>query len=164
MARGSDFMKPAHLEEMITALRLQKLTIGFAESCTGGLLSSTLTAQAGVSDIFQGSIVSYSNEVKHNILGVKKETLQEHGAVSKQTVQEMAVGAKKLLKTDVTVSVSGIAGPSGGTKEKPVGTIFFYFLGPDFEICEQKLFAGSRGEIQSQCVEFTVNSILNALS
>ncbi len=157
-------MKPANLQKMMTALRSKKLTIGFAESCTGGLLSSTLTAEAGVSDIFQGSIVSYSNDMKQNVLGVNPQTLQTHGAVSKQTVHEMAVGAKKLLKTDVIVSVSGIAGPSGGTKEKPVGTVFFYFLGPDFEMCEQKLFAGSRVEIQSQSVEFTVNSILNALS
>lgn len=157
-------MNVTQLESFISLLRKKKLTLGFAESCTGGLLSSTLTSQAGVSDIFLGAVVSYSNEVKQNVLGVQKETLQNYGAVSKQTVQEMAIGAKKILKTDVMVSVSGIAGPSGGTKEKPVGTVFFYFLGPDFEFGEQKLFAGSRGEIQSQSVEFTVNSILNALS
>jgi len=157
-------MSTSQLEKLISLIRKKNLTISFAESCTGGLLSASFAAIPGVSDIFQGSVVSYSNEVKQSLLGVQAETLQKFGAVSEQTVREMAIGAKKILKTDIVVSVSGIAGPSGGTKEKPVGTVFFYFLGPGFERAERKLFAGSRDEIQRQSVGFTVDSILNALS
>lgn len=157
-------MSSNQLKSLTEIIRSQKLKIGFAESCTGGLLASTLTAQAGVSDIFLGSVVSYANDVKINLLGVKKETIAQHGAVSEQTVREMAYGAKNIFKSDIVVAISGVAGPTGGTDSKPVGTVFFYFLGPGFEFSQQKLFAGSRVEIQSQSVEFTINSLLNALS
>lgn len=97
-------------------------TVATAESCTGGRIGHLLTSISGSSDYFQGGIISYSNEAKINILGVDAETIEKHGAVSEQTVIEMANGARKLLNVDYAVAVSGIAGPLGGTDEKPVGT------------------------------------------
>jgi nicotinamide-nucleotide amidase len=101
-----------------------KLTIGVAESCTGGLVSYSITSVPGSSEYYKGGIISYANEVKINVLGVKKETLTEHGAVSEATVLQMAEGAQKILNTDIAIATSGIAGPGGGTPEKPVGTIW----------------------------------------
>jgi len=150
------------LPELISVIRQKKLKIGFAESCTGGLLSSVFSSVPGVSDIFQGSIICYSNDIKLNILKVNAKTLEQFGAVSEQTAREMAIGAQKILAVDIVVSISGIAGPSGGSKDKPVGTVFFHFIGPGFEYGEKKLFAGSRLEIQNASVEFTINSLLTA--
>ena len=105
-------------------LKAQSKTLSTAESCTGGFIAHKITSIAGSSDYFMGSVVSYSNEMKMNLLGVKPETLETYGAVSETTVIEMVKGALKTMKTDVVVAVSGIAGPGGGTPEKPVGTIW----------------------------------------
>lgn len=105
-------------------LREQGKTLATAESCTGGYLAHLITSVAGSSDYFRGSIVAYSNEVKMKQLGVSPQTLETHGAVSEATVREMAAGAIRALGADVAVSISGIAGPGGGTPEKPVGTIW----------------------------------------
>jgi nicotinamide-nucleotide amidase len=110
-------------EYLINKARLVGKTIGFAESCTGGLSASKITDIAGCSDIFKGSIVSYSNEVKTNVLGVSETNLQKFGAVSIETAQAMALGALNILNCDYAVSYTGIAGPSGGTVKKPVGTV-----------------------------------------
>jgi nicotinamide-nucleotide amidase len=105
-------------------LKAKKLTLSTAESCTGGYLAHLVTSVPGSSAYYLGSVISYANDVKMNQLGVKKETLQEHGAVSEQTVREMVAGAIRLLGTDVAMATSGIAGPDGGTPEKPVGTVW----------------------------------------
>ncbi len=102
----------------------KKLSIGTAESCTGGLVAKLLTDRAGSSEYFLGSIVSYSNSIKENVLHVKKETLEAYGAVSEQTAIEMADSAAQVLGTDLTISITGIAGPGGGTPTKKVGTVF----------------------------------------
>ncbi|WP_417336419.1 nicotinamide-nucleotide amidohydrolase family protein [Halobacteriovorax marinus] len=112
------------LEELIVKEAIEKnLTLGFAESCTGGLSSSKVTDVAGASKVYYGSIVSYANSVKENILGVNPNTLSEYGAVSAQCAKEMAIGAQKSLGCDIAISYTGIAGPGGGSKEKPVGTV-----------------------------------------
>lgn len=111
-------------EEIGILLQEQKITLSTAESCTGGGLAAALTSVAGSSAYFKGGIVAYANEVKMQLLEVSPETLQRHGAVSRETVVEMAKGAMKTLKTDYAVATSGIAGPGGGTEEKPVGTIW----------------------------------------
>lgn len=119
---GYDAVK---LEERIGQLLIEKnLTISFAESCSGGFLSHLITSIPRSSKYFKGSIISYDNEVKHQLLGVSKQTLLQYGAVSEQTVIEMAEQVRKLLNTDIGISVSGIAGPDGGTIEKPVGTVW----------------------------------------
>lgn len=113
------------LEEVIgQMLRERNLTLTTAESCTGGYLAHRITSIPGSSDYFVGSVVAYSNTVKNKLLGVRTETLENYGAVSRETVLEMVEGAFRLMKTDLAVAISGIAGPGGGTPEKPVGTIW----------------------------------------
>jgi nicotinamide-nucleotide amidase len=105
-------------------LKKKGLTVSAAESCTGGFISHLFTKVSGSSAYFMGSVVSYDNSVKINVLGVKEETIQEHGAVSEETVIQMAEGVRNLMKTDFAIATSGIAGPDGGTPEKPVGTLW----------------------------------------
>ena len=113
------------LEEKVgELLKAKKLSLSTAESCTGGSIAARLTSIAGSSEYFNGSIVAYSNEVKMGLLHVSSETLEQYGAVSEETVIEMVKGAMKALKTDCAVATSGIAGPGGGTSEKPVGTVW----------------------------------------
>jgi len=102
----------------------QKLTLATAESCTGGAIAASITSVAGSSSYFQGSVVAYQNSIKKEILGVKEDTLRKFGAVSQETVEEMAIGVRKLMNTTYGLSCSGIAGPGGGTTEKPVGTVW----------------------------------------
>ena len=109
---------------LILALRKKGKTVSFAESCTGGMIAKRVVDIAGCSDVFVGGAVTYANEAKIKILGVLPETLEKHGAVSEETAKEMARGIRLALGTDVGVSVTGIAGPGGGTPEKPVGTVF----------------------------------------
>ena len=104
-------------------LRKSKKTITTAESCTGGLVASLITKISGSSDIFNGSIVTYSNSIKNKELGVLNESLDKFGAVSKQVVSEMLDGVLKKFEADFAIAISGVAGPNGGTKNKPVGTI-----------------------------------------
>lgn len=112
------------LKDVVYKLLVEKKkTVSFAESCTGGLISSTLVDIPGVSNIFKGSVIAYSNEAKVKILGVEENIINTHGAVSEECVKMMAVGAKKIFGTDFAVAVSGIAGPSGGSEKKPVGTV-----------------------------------------
>lgn len=106
-------------------------TLGTAESCTGGNIAHLITSHAGSSSYFKGSIVAYSNEVKENILQVNVADLEKYGAVSQEVVEQMAMGAKKLLNTDYAIATSGIAGPDGGTEEKPVGTVWIAVAGPE---------------------------------
>ncbi|MBR5475204.1 MAG: CinA family protein [Bacteroidaceae bacterium] len=106
------------------ALRARSLTLATAESCTGGSIAAAITSMSGSSDIFKGGVVAYSNEIKERLLGVAHETLENYGAVSEPVVREMALGAKSAIRCDCAVATSGIAGPSGGTPEKPVGTVW----------------------------------------
>ena len=111
-------------------LKEHKQTIATAESCTGGRLAAALNAQSGASDYYMGSVIAYDNSVKTNILGVSQDTLSTDGAVSESTVIEMADGVRKLLQTDYAIATSGIAGPTGGTSEKPVGTVWIAWATP----------------------------------
>lgn len=141
------------------------LTLGFAESCTGGLLSSYTTELSGISKVFMGSVVSYDNQVKQNLLGVTEETLRSHGAVSAPCAKQMAEGALKTLKATVSVAVTGIAGPSGGTPLKPVGTVFIATAGLNRETqVFQHHFNGDRKLVQMQtCLQALshLNQFLN---
>ena len=111
-------------EEIGELLKAKNLSLSTAESCTGGGIAALITSVPGRSEDFNGGIVAYSNEMKQDLLHVSAETLARHGAVSRETVVEMVKGAMKTLKTDCAVATSGIAGPGGGTQEKPVGTIW----------------------------------------
>ena len=130
-------------------LKRAGMSLSLAESCTGGLASHTLTTSPGSSEYFTGGLVAYSNDLKQNILNVSKDTLIKHGAVSRESAIEMASGVRKITKADIGVSITGIAGPSGGTSEKPVGTVFFGldFKGQCFHF--HSLIQGNRKEIQT---------------
>lgn len=151
------------LHNLIKSLRNQKLTVGFAESCTGGALSAFLTEQAGVSDIYLGSVVSYSNEAKVDLLGVRRDTLMQEGAVSEEVALQMAQGVRRQLKTDWAIAVTGIAGPSGGSPQKPVGTVWIAVCGPEFEEAKKEIFAGDRKAIQTATVNFSISWLVEIL-
>lgn len=119
-------------------LKAQNLTISTAESCTGGLILSTLTDISGSSAYVMGGVVTYSNEAKQKMVDVKESTLNEYGAVSEPTAREMAIGARKLFQTDYALSVTGIAGPGGGSDEKPVGLTFIGLAGHDGLVAVQR--------------------------
>ena len=162
MSKKSE-QKAKSITNLIDKLRARKQSVGFGESCTGGLLSATLSAIPGVSDIFMGSIVSYANQVKMDLLGVSASALKTEGAVSKEVARQMAQGVRKQLKCDWSIAITGVAGPTGGTKEKPVGTVWFAVSGPKFEATEKKMFSGSRTEIQQRAVEFAIEMLLREM-
>ena len=121
-----EFEKEKTLEgTVVDTLRSGALTVCFAESCTGGMCAQRIVSVSGASEVFLGGVVSYANSAKMRILGVKESTLDDHGAVSEETAREMARGARDAFLSDIAVSVSGIAGPGGGTEQKPVGTVCF---------------------------------------
>ncbi|MEZ0391685.1 MAG: CinA family protein [Pseudobdellovibrionaceae bacterium] len=152
-----------NLQSAIEKLRSRKQTVGFGESCTGGLLAATLAALPGVSDIFLGSVVSYSNQAKVDLLGVSWSVLKVEGAVSGTVARQMAQGVRNQLKCHWSVTITGIAGPTGGTEFKPVGTVWFAVIGPGFDTTERKLFSGSRTEIQKQAVDFAIELLLKSM-
>ncbi len=134
------------LEEVVGQLLREKgQTLSTAESCTGGYIAHLITSIAGSSDYFQGSVVSYSNEVKSKVLGVPESDLIEHGAVSQQVVEAMVIGVRKLMGTDYAVATSGIAGPTGGTPEKPVGTTWIAVATPEKVVSKLFHFGEHRG-------------------
>jgi nicotinamide-nucleotide amidase len=142
-----------------TLLRAKNLTLGAAESCTGGLVAQRITAVPGASAYFQGGVVAYSNALKTQLLGVQETTLAAHGAVSEETVREMAAGTRARLGVDVAVATSGIAGPDGGTEAKPVGTMCIACATPAGTVSRQ--FNFNRGRALN--VEYTAQSVLALL-
>ena len=138
----------AHLRELGAELGAQldarQLTIALAESCTGGLIASILTDIAGSSRYVMGGVVSYSNFAKMHVLGVQAQTLQTYGAVSPETAKEMANGVRALLHTDLALSVTGIAGPGGGTPEKPVGLVYLHLAAADADWGEMHIWPHDR--------------------
>lgn len=131
-------------------LLFKKLTLSLAESCTGGMIQEMITVNSGASDYFAGGIVSYSNEVKINVLKVKVETINKFGAVSKESAIEMVKCTKKLFRTDISASITGIAGPAGGTPEKPVGTIHIAVSIKDKIISRKLSLSGNRENIRKK--------------
>lgn len=145
-------------------LNVKKQTLSFAESCTGGLLSASVAREAGISSFYQGGVVSYARAVKEDVLGVPSQLLKEHGEVHTETARAMAQGAARALKSDWAVAVTGIAGPSGGSPEKPVGFVCFAVVGPNVDkAVEQRFGRGSRQDIQQQSVLFAIDLLLNEL-
>lgn len=130
-------------------LSRHKLTLATAESCTGGLISQMLTDIPGISGVFMGGAVTYSNDAKEEYLGVKKETLLQHGAVSRQTAGEMAAGVRSRLKTDIGVAVTGIAGPDGGTPQKPVGLVYIGLSSEKGTVTKELRLLGNRKRIRT---------------
>ena len=147
-------------EKLVALLKATGQTCATAESCTGGGIGAAITSVPGASDVFLGGIISYSNAVKHDLLGVKDETLSTVGAVSAECAAQMAEGARKALKADIAVSVTGIAGPGGGTPTKPVGLVYFGLSTAHGTRTEKDLFQGNRARIR----ELTVTHALGMLT
>ena len=145
-------------------LRERGLRLALAESCTGGQVGDRITNLAGSSEYFWGSVVAYAYEAKVALLGVSWETLNTHGAVSRETVLEMARGARSRLATDLAVAVSGIAGPGGGTDEKPVGTTWVGLVATDGEWSRQFLFSGNRHQNKTSAADAALNFLLDYLT
>lgn len=139
-------------------LKRQNATIATAESCTGGRLAAALNALPGSSAYYLGSVVAYANEVKEQVLGVEQDTLAQHGVVSEQTVREMAEGVRRLMRTDYAIATSGIAGPDGGTEEKPVGTVWIAWATPEGTVAERYQFGVAR--LREQITQRAVTTAL----
>ena len=143
----------SHLQTIAEHLTSRRQTVTCAESCTGGLLAGALTSLSGSSQWFHQSFVTYSNQAKQERLGVMPDTLLKHGAVSRETVYEMARGAKAVAQADYALSISGIAGPGGGSAAKPVGTVWFGLATPEGSFEHTALFRGNREAVRAQAVE-----------
>jgi nicotinamide-nucleotide amidase len=141
------------------ALREAGATVAVAESCTGGLIASRITDVSGSSDYMLGGVVAYANEIKQRVLGVAGETLAEHGAVSEPTARAMAVGVRELYGADYAIATTGIAGPTGGTEEKPVGLVYVAIAGPNGVICEELNWPGTREQFKRRVSQNALNML-----
>ena len=161
-------MEKTNMErDLINALREKGWRMAAAESCTGGRIAQRITAVPGASDVFSGSMVSYSCETKQSALGVRAETLDKYGAVSEETAREMVSGVLRITEADVAVSVTGIAGPGGGTADRPVGTVCFGLAlrasGNVTSVRVQFDPAAEREEICGMAVSYAIEWVMNAL-
>lgn len=152
-------------EQVGKLLQTKKLMLATAESCTGGQVAETITTIAGSSAWFERGFVTYSNIAKQEMLGISANTLAIHGAVSEQTAREMAEGALKYSHADVSLSITGIAGPDGGTPDKPVGTVWFGWAGKTLVThTKSQLFKGDRQSVRKQASIFVLQILLEYLS
>jgi PncC family amidohydrolase len=142
-----DLLTSMELETVVGQLLEQcGFTLALAESCTGGLVSHRITNVPGSSAYYKGSVTAYFNEIKEHLLWVKRDTLRQYGAVSEDVALEMAQGVRRLFCTDVGLAVTGIAGPSGGTRDKPVGLTYIALVAPDVERVNRHVWSGDRWE------------------
>ncbi len=149
-------------QKLVKLLHKKKLKVSFAESCTGGLLSSTITSISGSSKVFTIGLVTYSNQSKINTLKVPKKIIMKHGAVSYETCLSMVKNLNRISKTNISVSVTGIAGPKGGTKQKPVGLVFIGIKKGNKTLVKKHLFKNKkRSSIQRATVNKALNLILS---
>jgi PncC family amidohydrolase len=142
------------------ALGAHGLTLALAESCTGGLIGHSVTSVPGSSAYFLGGVISYANQVKVDLLGVRPETLDADGAVSRATAEQMAEGARQRLGADIGLSVTGIAGPTGDTAEKPIGLTWIGVAGPHGIRSQRFVFAGDRAAVKQQAAEAALTQLL----
>ncbi len=152
------------LKSLIGLLEERSQTLSIAESCTSGLLSAQLGQFPGVSNIFLGGVVSYSNDSKQNLLDVPASLIKAVGAVSTPVALQMARGVREKFHSSWSISITGIAGPSGGTEQKPVGTVCFGIVGPGIEESSSQYFKGERKEIQNLSSRFAVDFLTKCLS
>ncbi|MFO7588072.1 MAG: CinA family protein [Gemmatimonadota bacterium] len=145
-------------------LRSRSLRLATAESCTGGWVAKVCTDLSGSSAWFEGGFVTYSNAAKEGLLGVDAATLAEHGAVSEATVRQMAEGARLRIEADVTVAISGIAGPGGAVPGKPVGTVWFAWATPDGTSARRERFDGDRDQVRRAAVAAALQGVLDVLA
>lgn len=151
------------MDKLFELLKLNNLTISTAESCTGGMIATAITNVSGASAFFGTGVVTYSNEAKMKLISVNKETLDKYGAVSEQTATEMAEGVLKLGESDVSVAVTGIAGPTGGTTEKPVGLVYIGVSGKNGTYVYKNIFNGNRDEVRKQTASTALELVYDYL-
>jgi nicotinamide-nucleotide amidase len=151
------------LEKIANLLKEKRLTIAIAESCTGGLISNSFTNMSGSSEYFDRGIISYSNQAKMELLNVSKDLLEDYGAVSEQIAKAMAEGVRNTSKVDIGISTTGIAGPSGGSKDKPVGLVYIGISTINKTVVKKFLFSGDRLENKENTCNAALNMILDIL-
>ncbi len=152
------------LKKISKILHENQLTLVSAESCTGGWVAKQITDLSGSSRIFDRGFVTYSNQAKQDMLGVAKETLDQYGAVSEQVALEMVVGALQNSQADIALSISGVAGPEGGTPEKPVGTVCFGWMRKGGEaLMKTLLIEGDRNQIRKQAVKISLEGVIKLI-
>ena len=144
-------------------LAKKRMTLAVAESCTGGMIGAAISGVPGSSRYFLGGVIAYDNRIKRSVLKVPQAILDRHGAVSGQTVVSMACGVKRLFKTDCAIAVSGIAGPDGGTKEKPVGLVYIAAVVGNISKKYEYRFSGTRSGIRRQTVEESLRRFIRLL-
>ncbi|HEX2972716.1 MAG TPA: CinA family protein [Tepidisphaeraceae bacterium] len=145
-------------------LSVYERTLATAESCTGGLVAHRLTNVPGMSEFFLGGVVAYSNAAKMKFLGVGEADLASHGAVSEPVARQMAEGARAAFNADLGIGITGIAGPGGGTPEKPVGLVFIAVAGPGGSVVKRNVFPGTREQIKDQTAETALRMVLEYLT
>jgi len=145
---------------VVSTLGEKGLKLAAVESCTGGRFAAAITAIPGASAVFIGGLVAYSNAVKAQVLGVDWATLDEHGAVSEECALELAANASLLFRSDYTLAITGIAGPDGGTDDKPVGTVYIALCHPEGMDVERCSFSGDRAQVQQQAVDYALGMVL----
>ena len=148
-------------KEVVKLLIDRNLKITSAESCTGGLFATNITSVSGSSKCFEGSFITYSNDVKYKLINVKMSTLEKYGAVSEECVLEMAENSRKIMNSDISISISGIAGPNGGSFEKPVGLVWICISSQNYIASYKNIFSGNRDEIRYKSVDFALDLVLN---
>lgn len=150
--------------EQIQSSILPHMSISTAESCTGGMLAAYLTAVPGSSSYFATGVVSYSNDAKMRLLSVRESSLEQFGAVSEEVAKEMAIGSLKLAKSTIAISITGVAGPDGGSVEKPVGTVCFGVAVEDNVSCYTYHINGSRAQIREKSCQISLELLLKAIA
>jgi PncC family amidohydrolase len=148
------------LETLVQIFRDDSLTLATAESCTGGGLGSALTSVSGSSDYYLGGFVTYANMAKQKLLGVDSEVLAKFGAVSSQCAAQMAEKCRQILGSSVAVSITGIAGPDGGTKDKPVGLVFIAVSGSKGSVISKNNFSGDRSQIRRATIDAAISQLI----
>lgn len=151
-------------EKVVRMLSKHSLSLSTAESCTGGLVAGRITSVPGASECFEGGFITYSNTAKNRLIGVPGELIEKYGAVSTETARAMAEGARKKLGTDVAVAVTGIAGPTGGTTDKPVGTVYIAVAREGATGVRKFQFTGTRHAIRRQTAEDALQFVFDEIS
>lgn len=160
----STWIDPERIETLHDHLRRLSATVSVAESCTGGLLGGAITEVSGSSDVFLGGLTAYANSIKERLLDVDRSALKKHGAVSDVVAKQMAHGVRERFDTTCAVSVTGIAGPAGGTEEKPVGLVFLGFRTNNTKTVIRRVFDGDRRMVREQTVRTAVDELIDILT
>ena len=150
-------------DELVSLASEKNITMAFAESCTGGLIGASVTEISGASKVFLGSAVTYSNEAKQKILGVDHAVISRYGAVSEECALQMAAGSRRIFGSQIALSVTGVAGPDGGSPDKPVGTVWFGYASDEKECAFMRCFNGDRNYIRNATVQEALLFLVNEL-